>query len=309
MEECEYATGEAIFEAKACDEIRTGVRGRRIDLFTSGGCVRSGSADTGLPQTPNIAPGHAITLGEEEIADVSLATFYVFDKENTGSLRGGVQVARGCGCGGCSGCRGCRGCRACRGCGGAADAAAAEVAVCRGGLAASARPDRFPITLTNAGHYGRARQSRPGQSMSCLRCRPRAGLRMTAGGSPALSRNASARAGRGNSSGRRIRLAPANRGGGQGARADVMKADRKTSVSRHARKEVAQFAPNFTVYVLPPDVVCLYSEDRKFFLHGELYCALATAMAKGGKSLPELVRELGRRFSVRQDRGSPQAAD
>jgi hypothetical protein len=40
-------------------------------------------------------------------------------------------------------------------------------------------------------------------------------------------------------------------------------------------KDVAQFARNFTVYVLPPDVVCLYSEDRKFFLHGELYCALA----------------------------------
>ncbi len=75
-----------------------------------------------------------------------------------------------------------------------------------------------------------------------------------------------------------------------------MKADRKNRVARHARKEVAQFAPNFTVYVLPPDVVCLYSEDRKFFLHGELYCALATAIAKGGKSLPELARDLGRDF-------------
>ena len=75
-----------------------------------------------------------------------------------------------------------------------------------------------------------------------------------------------------------------------------MKADRKTRVARHARKEVAQFAPNFTVYVLPPDVVCLYSEDRKFFLHGELYCALASAIAKGGKSLPELARDLGREF-------------
>ena len=39
------------------------------------------------PQTPNLAPGHAITLGEEEIADVSLATFYVFDKENIGAAR------------------------------------------------------------------------------------------------------------------------------------------------------------------------------------------------------------------------------
>jgi len=72
--------------------------------------------------------------------------------------------------------------------------------------------------------------------------------------------------------------------------------NRRTSLTRHASKDVPQFAPNFTVYVLPPDVVCLYSEDRKFFLHGELYCALASAIGKGGRSLPELVRELGQNF-------------
>jgi oxazoline/thiazoline synthase len=71
---------------------------------------------------------------------------------------------------------------------------------------------------------------------------------------------------------------------------------RKAAPPRGASKDVAQFAPNFTVYVLPPDVVCLYSEDRKFFLHGELYCALAEAIGKGGKSLQQLVRELGKRF-------------
>src|ERR1700716_3411895 len=70
----------------------------------------------------------------------------------------------------------------------------------------------------------------------------------------------------------------------------------KTPSKRHTGKEVPQFAPNFTVYVLPPDVVCLYSEDRKFFLHGELYCALAAAIGKGGKNLPALVRELSRDF-------------
>ena len=75
-----------------------------------------------------------------------------------------------------------------------------------------------------------------------------------------------------------------------------MTVDRGTSLTRHAGKDVPQFAPNFTVYVLPPDVVCLYSEDRKFFLHGELYCALASAIGKGKKSLPELVRELGKDF-------------
>jgi ribosomal protein S12 methylthiotransferase accessory factor len=73
---------------------------------------------------------------------------------------------------------------------------------------------------------------------------------------------------------------------------------RKATSTRRAGKDVAQFAPNFTVYVLPPDVVCLYSEDRKFFLHGELYCALASAIAKGGKSLQQLLGELGKRFPV-----------
>jgi oxazoline/thiazoline synthase len=71
-----------------------------------------------------------------------------------------------------------------------------------------------------------------------------------------------------------------------------MTADRGTSFARQTGKQVPQFAPNFTVYVLPPDVVCLYSEDRKFFLHGELYCALASAIGKGGKSVAKLVAEL-----------------
>src|ERR1700691_494363 len=61
-------------------------------------------------------------------------------------------------------------------------------------------------------------------------------------------------------------------------------------------RDVPQFAPNFTVYVLPPDVVCLYSDDRKFLLHGEFYCALASAIAKGGKSFRELIRDLEQDF-------------
>src|SRR3569832_173566 len=74
------------------------------------------------------------------------------------------------------------------------------------------------------------------------------------------------------------------------------KPKRKAAPARRVAKDIAQFAPNFTVYVLPPDQVCLYSEDRKFFLHGELYCALATAIGKGGKSLQQLVIELGKSF-------------
>ena len=67
---------------------------------------------------------------------------------------------------------------------------------------------------------------------------------------------------------------------------------RKRSTQRH----IASFAPNFSVYVLPGDVVCLYSEDLKFFLHGELYCALAYAIGEGGRSFRQLVRELERKF-------------
>lgn len=49
----------------------------------------------------NTSPHHEIFPGEEEISDVSLATFYVFDKENAGTAQFGTeQVAWGCrGCG------------------------------------------------------------------------------------------------------------------------------------------------------------------------------------------------------------------
>jgi hypothetical protein len=96
--------------------------------------VGSASASTmptaGIPHSDNTSPNQRFVLGEEEMADVSLATFHLFDRENFGS---GVQLARGCGgcgcghgCGGCGGFRGCGGggfigCRGCggfRGCGG-----------------------------------------------------------------------------------------------------------------------------------------------------------------------------------------------
>jgi len=86
-----------------------------------GGASAAVAPVTDAPKTLDMAPGQAFTLGEEEIADVSLATFYVFDKENAAAAKGGVQEARGCGGRGCGG-RGCggRGCggRGCRGCGG-----------------------------------------------------------------------------------------------------------------------------------------------------------------------------------------------
>jgi hypothetical protein len=73
----------------------------------------------------NLVPTQ-ITLGEEEIADVSLSTFYVFDKENVARAQLGEKLAAGCRCGcghgcgrGCGGRCGCgfRGCGGCGGCG------------------------------------------------------------------------------------------------------------------------------------------------------------------------------------------------
>src|SRR5215468_1978111 len=74
------------------------------------------SAATAVPvaDTPSkdTALNPHVTLNEEEIADVNLGTFFVFDKEAAGTPQLGQQYARGCGCRGC-GCRGC-GCRGCR---------------------------------------------------------------------------------------------------------------------------------------------------------------------------------------------------
>jgi hypothetical protein len=84
-------------------------------LSLAGGATAATVPAANLP-SQGIAPGHQITLGEEEISDVSLATFFVFDKETAGTseLGANVQLARG-GCGGRGG--GGRGCGG-RGCGG-----------------------------------------------------------------------------------------------------------------------------------------------------------------------------------------------
>jgi len=85
------------------------------------------------------------------------------------------------------------------------------------------------------------------------------------------------------------------RGKRRGARAGLGTGKRGNGSTQRDSKAVARFAPNFSVYVLPPDVVCLYSEDRKFFLHGALYCALAAAIG-AGKSVAQIVRELEKDF-------------
>ena len=93
-----------------------GATGLGFSLLGSASASTMPAAD--IAQSDNSPPNQRFVLSEEEMADVSLATFHLFDKENVGS---GVQLAqrgcRGCAARGCRGCaaRGCRGC-AVRGC-------------------------------------------------------------------------------------------------------------------------------------------------------------------------------------------------
>jgi len=80
-----------------------GVAGLSLSL-TGAASASTDIAATDL-QSQNVTPKHEIFLGEEEISDVSLSTFYVFDKENAKS-QFGDKLAWGR-CGGCGGCGGC----------------------------------------------------------------------------------------------------------------------------------------------------------------------------------------------------------
>jgi hypothetical protein len=94
-------------------------------LAMTGGASAAAVPAENLPPQ-NLVPHPTVVLGEEELADVNLATFYVLDQEDAGYL--GVQVAARCG-----GCRGCGRCAAAR-------CAVARCAVARcGGRCAVAR--------------------------------------------------------------------------------------------------------------------------------------------------------------------------
>jgi hypothetical protein len=85
--------------------------------MASGACASTTEASANTPPTSQ-SQNQEIFLGEEEIFDTSLSTFFTFDKENGGAnpsaqhlklARCGGFRFRGCGCGGCGGC-GCGGC-------------------------------------------------------------------------------------------------------------------------------------------------------------------------------------------------------
>ena len=73
-------------------------------VMVGGAAANAPTANVPSLQDTSLRP--AITLDEEEIADVSLGTFYVFDKENDSRLGQGIRLAArgGGGCGRCGGC-------------------------------------------------------------------------------------------------------------------------------------------------------------------------------------------------------------
>jgi hypothetical protein len=103
-------------------------RGKAIPVLGAAGLLALASgASAEAPFDSSMPPSrvsYPVLLGEEEVSDVTLATFNVFDKEKSGSPLPRVQLARGgrggggCGCGhGGGGCRG-GGSGCARGCGG-----------------------------------------------------------------------------------------------------------------------------------------------------------------------------------------------
>jgi hypothetical protein len=80
-----------------------------LSLTLASGASAATEAPVADVLTHNAGVSHEIALSEEEISDVSLATFYVFDKENAGAFRPGV-LRLAMGAGGCAGCAGWGGC-------------------------------------------------------------------------------------------------------------------------------------------------------------------------------------------------------
>ena len=104
-----------------------GIAGMSLAASTSGSPADIPPASVGGPTVGSVAdtlwrstaPFQIPALDDEEISDVSLATFHLFDNENPGNSGSGIQLALRAGCGGCGCGHGCGGARGCGGgCGG-----------------------------------------------------------------------------------------------------------------------------------------------------------------------------------------------
>ncbi len=63
----------------------------------SGAPAAIGELELDMPSRNN-GLNHEVILGEEEISDVSMATFYLFDKEKSGFRRAKFAMGAGCAC-------------------------------------------------------------------------------------------------------------------------------------------------------------------------------------------------------------------
>ena len=70
-------------EAKASEQSHTSLGGRWTFVVGERPICTSGRRPAANLPTRTIEPRHELILSEEEVFDVSLATFYVFDRENT----------------------------------------------------------------------------------------------------------------------------------------------------------------------------------------------------------------------------------
>ena len=77
-----------------------GAAGLSFSLVTG---ISAAAAPAPDIETQDTGVSHEVTLSEEEISDVSLATFYAFDNENAGTFRRRIKLAQGCGGCGCGG--------------------------------------------------------------------------------------------------------------------------------------------------------------------------------------------------------------
>jgi len=116
-----------------------GAAGLSLSLASGAAAIGGPAAD--MP-TRNTAVSHPTTLGEEEMFEASLATFYIFDKENARAFRPRVRLAAGGGCG-C----------ACGGCAGCATGAPSETSA----LGSNIKPPHYSITPTHKHMHTRKR--------------------------------------------------------------------------------------------------------------------------------------------------------
>jgi hypothetical protein len=67
-------------------------RTKAVTVLGVAGALSLAGGASGAAPGDTLTANTAVTLYEEEIADVSLSTFYVFDHENAGSRRPGLQL-------------------------------------------------------------------------------------------------------------------------------------------------------------------------------------------------------------------------